>query len=251
MRTRPIAPPCPGMGPAAQRSSGDLVVPLEDDIRLLATGHVGVHPKRGRRRERRGASLIPHRGQRVPPRLATCRLVRRVWRLLSLVVRFSEISAPLVVRVQGHAVHTQPLFDHEVHDALAVQEYHGNGPSPERCLPRIGREVRRGEKHSLLILTLDGSAKPVNVWAPHVSLPALALKGHIHRRQPQSQLAVAIDSAILRNLSYLHVGKAVRDQRAAPAEDPGHARRQNPMPRSHVRPRRPCAGPIGTPTQWE
>ena len=87
-----------------------LVLPLEDDVGLLAAGHVGVHPKGVRRRQRRGVSLIPHHGHRVLPRLATCRLVPRVWRLLSLVVRFSEVSAPFVVRVQGHAVHTLSLI---------------------------------------------------------------------------------------------------------------------------------------------
>ena len=74
---------------------------------------------------------------------------------------------------------------------------------------RAEGEVRRGEEHALLELTLDGTTELVHLGAPHVALPALALERDVHGGEAEPKPAVAVDPSIAGELSHLHRRESV------------------------------------------
>src|SRR5262249_27648993 len=116
--------------------------------------------------------------------------------------KFKKICCNFV-QVNGLAHYTDPTIQHQFGYRVAVEQYDADRTFSEGRIPRFSSEATRSYKYSMVVLALNRSAQPIDIWATDgIVGPTLGLKCGLNAYRALPKVPVAIDSPIAAPFGY-------------------------------------------------
>src|SRR5262249_49394145 len=118
----------------------------------------------------------------------------------------------VLVDLQRFLLDPEFLLDHQVNDALAVEQDDRHGTLLDRGFHRPPGEITRREEQALLILPLDRPTELVHLGPGDAPFPSLALERDRHPGQTDLEHAVPIYPPVLGDLRHSYLDKSISNE---------------------------------------